>query len=358
MKQIFYLLLALSLTLCLVACQNDGADDTQSTEKPSEETPPPKAEELEFPNYDDLNCLQLVTPGDPAALPYPAEAAAHAAKNLYDTYDKSYSKTVTDRAAQSGDYVNIDYAGYLDGVAFEGGTATNQKIFIVSDSGYIPGFVEGIPGHAPGEEFDVPVTFPENYHSTDLAGKSVIFKMKLNSIYDLTLSDETVAEKTNGEFTTYDALLQSYKNDYAGPALMESLVAASSFATLPEESYQYFAEQLRKTYRNYASYYGMTYESFLSTYGITDADFEEAGKAQAKDYILSFALAKQHGFEVDDATLNQAWEDDLQAFMARNGYTREEAEAKRTESDKLALKADLTYQAAVQWVVEQNQATA
>jgi len=355
MKRIFYLILALLVMLPITACQGK-TDDSKSTEGSTDDTKAPTEAATVFPNYAAMSCEQLVTPGDYTSLPYPSEAAMHAAKNLYDEFDKSYTQTVTDRAAQTGDYVNIDYAGYLDGVAFSGGTASSQDVFIVSDSGYIPGFVEGIPGHAIGEEFDVPVTFPKNYGSADLAGKSVVFKMKLNKIYDLKLSDETVAQKTDGKYTTYDALLQIYKNDYAGPVLMDALVSASSFATLPAESYQFFAERLRTTYREYASYYGMEYEKLLATYGITESDFEEFAKEQAKTYVLSFALAKQHGFEIDNATFEQEWEKDLQAFMKKNGYTREQAEAKRTESDKLEFRAQLTYAAAVKWLALQTTA--
>ena len=88
---------------------------------------------------------------------------------------------VTDRAAQMGDTANIDYEGFCDGVAFAGGKDEGHALKLGSGQ-FIPGFEEGVVGKTVGEEFDVNVTFPEQYHSEELAGKAVVFKCKLNGI--------------------------------------------------------------------------------------------------------------------------------------------------------------------------------
>ena len=88
---------------------------------------------------------------------------------------------VTDRAAQMGDTANIDYEGFCDGVAFAGGKDQGHALKLGSGQ-FIPGFEEGVVGKTIGEEFDVNVTFPEQYHSEELAGKAVVFKCKLNGI--------------------------------------------------------------------------------------------------------------------------------------------------------------------------------
>ena len=88
---------------------------------------------------------------------------------------------VTDRAAQMGDTANIDYEGFCDGVAFAGGKDEGHALKLGSGQ-FIPGFEEGVVGKTIGEEFDVNVTFPEQYHSEELAGKAVVFKCKLNGI--------------------------------------------------------------------------------------------------------------------------------------------------------------------------------
>ena len=102
----------------------------------------------------------------------------------------STTTDITDRPAQEGDSVVIDYEGKIDGVAFDGGTATEQTVEIGSGN-YIPGFEEGIVGHNIGETFDVNVTFPEDYQATDLAGKAAVFTMKLHSIQEVHVPELT-----------------------------------------------------------------------------------------------------------------------------------------------------------------------
>ena len=89
--------------------------------------------------------------------------------------------TTAGTVVEDGDMVNIDYAGYLDGEAFEGGTAEDEDVTVGAGE-YIPGFEEGLIGHAVGESFDMPVTFPDGY-SDELGGKEVVFKVTINGIY-------------------------------------------------------------------------------------------------------------------------------------------------------------------------------
>ena len=88
---------------------------------------------------------------------------------------------VTDREAKLDDQANIDYQGLLDGVPFEGGTAQGHEL-VLGSGAFIPGFEDQVVGMKIGEEKDINVTFPENYHSKELAGKPVVFKVKLNSL--------------------------------------------------------------------------------------------------------------------------------------------------------------------------------
>src|SRR5699024_5658349 len=106
----------------------------------------------------------------------------------------SYAETtqVTDRAAADGDTVNIDFAGSIDGVAFDGGTAESYSITLGSGR-FIDNFEEQIVGHMPGESFDVVVTFPEDYQSAELAGKEAVFATTLNYVEQTTLPELTDA---------------------------------------------------------------------------------------------------------------------------------------------------------------------
>lgn len=110
--------------------------------------------------------------------------------SIQSTLQTLSTKTdITDRPAQEGDMVVIDYEGKLDGVAFEGGTATEQSVEIGAGM-FVPGFEEGIIGHNIGETFDVNVTFPEQY-AEELAGKAVVFTMTLHSIQEVHVPELT-----------------------------------------------------------------------------------------------------------------------------------------------------------------------
>lgn len=110
--------------------------------------------------------------------------------SIQSTLETLSTKTdITDRPAQEGDMVVIDYEGKVDGVAFEGGTATEQSIEIGAGM-YVSGFEEGIVGHSVGETFDVDVTFPDDY-TEELAGKAAVFTMKLHSIQEVHVPELT-----------------------------------------------------------------------------------------------------------------------------------------------------------------------
>ena len=94
---------------------------------------------------------------------------------------KSTTTEVTDRAAQTGDTVTIDYEGKKDGVAFDGGTATDAQLTLGSGQ-FIDGFEDGVVGHNIGDTFDLDLTFPENYGNEDLAGQAVVFTVTLKGI--------------------------------------------------------------------------------------------------------------------------------------------------------------------------------
>mgnify|MGYP003303559465 CR=1 FL=1 len=116
---------------------------------------------------------------------------------------------ITDEAAQMGDIVKIDFDGSVDGIAFDGGKGTDYSLKLGSGS-FIPGFEEQIAGHTIGEEFDVNVTFPEEYHAEELSGKPAVFKCKLHEIKfnELPELDDEFAKDVS-EFDTLD----EYKAD-------------------------------------------------------------------------------------------------------------------------------------------------
>jgi len=142
------------------------------------------------------------------------------------------------RASQSGDSVNIDFKGMMDGIAFEGGTAQGHKIVIGSKS-FIDGFEDQLIGRMPGETFEVHVTFPQNYGQKNLAGKPAVFEVKLNSIASITtgeMTDEALKQYTKHqtieEFENevrqsiqkyYDSLIADSVEDHVSDLLADAL---------------------------------------------------------------------------------------------------------------------------------------
>ncbi|MBQ4312699.1 MAG: trigger factor, partial [Clostridia bacterium] len=185
---------------------------------------------------------------------------------------------VEDRAAENGDTAVFDFAGYVDDVAFEGGTAENYTLELGSGN-FIPGFEEQMVGHSIGEEFDVNVTFPEEYHAEELAGKPAVFKIKLHALKKRELpvvDDEWVTEIS--EFDTVDEYKADIRKNLTEQAeqkakaevddkLIEALIDMLD-AEIPEAMFerridfnvQEFAYRLQAqglTMENYLGYLGM-----------------------------------------------------------------------------------------------------
>ena len=207
---------------------------------------------------------------------------------------------VTDRAAQTGDWVNIDYVGTVDGVAFDGGTAQAQDLLLgsggyIGASGDYEGFEDQIVGHNVGEEFDITVQFPENY-SPDMAGKVADFHITLNEIYveDIPeLTDEWVLANSEGAETvdeyreeirgqieeSVDRQTESEMTEAVWDALMENVEVKE----YPEDAVQQQVDQVKEQYVQIAELYGTTLEDLIETqFMMTEEDFNELLKESAQ----------------------------------------------------------------------------
>lgn len=127
--------------------------------------------------------------------------------------EKNSILRTVDRAAENGDTVSIDYSGSVDNVKFDGGTAENQNLVLGSGS-FIPGFEEQIVGHSADDEFDVNVTFPEEYHAEDLAGKDAVFAVKLHEVQvkEVPELDDDFAQDVS-EYDTFEEYKKSIRED-------------------------------------------------------------------------------------------------------------------------------------------------
>ena len=220
---------------------------------------------------------------------------------------------VTDRAAEMGDTVTLDYSGSVDGVVFDGGTAEGQTLKLGSGQ-FIPGFEEQVAGHAIGEEFDVNVTFPEQYHADDLAGKAAVFHCTVHAITTEELpelGDEFV--KDVSEFDTLDeykadikAKLQE-KNAKAAESeveskLCEALIALVNGEEIPEAMYEAEAESFIRDYDSRLRMQGLDLATYCQYTGMTVDMLRQQVRPQAEEQVkLRLALeaiARQEGLTV------------------------------------------------------------
>ncbi|MCM1334970.1 MAG: trigger factor [Bacteroides sp.] len=220
---------------------------------------------------------------------------------------------VTDRAAQTGDTVILDYEGSVDGVPFDGGKAEGFSLELGSGR-FIPGFEDQIVGKSVDEDFDVSVSFPEDYHAAELAGKPAVFKCKLHEIKTKELAeldDEFV--KDVSEFDTLDEYKADIKkkltdaaNERADSALDDSMaekLAEMLEAEVPPVMYEHrIADMLREwEYRN--RYIGITLNDYLKYTGQTAEQFRESFRAPAEIQVkLRLALEKIAEIEGIEAT--------------------------------------------------------
>ena len=210
---------------------------------------------------------------------------------------------VTDRAAAMGDTANIDYEGSVDGVPFDGGKGEGHDLKLGSGS-FIPGFEDQIVGKNIGEEFDVCVTFPEEYHAKELAGKAAVFKTKLNAIKFEELPElddefakdvsefDTLAEykadvKAKMEKRNEDAAESEFENAIA-EALMEKLEAE-----IPEVMYEIETENYVRDYDARLRSNGLDLKTYFQYTGLTLDSLREQMRPQAEKQVkVRLALEK------------------------------------------------------------------
>lgn len=272
----------------------------------------------------------------------------------------SYHETVTDRQVEEGETVLADYSGYLDGVQFEGGTATDQTIVAAPNTGYIEGFAEAFIGQMPGVEFDFDVTFPADYGNTDLAGKEVTFVCTIHSIQGSEaivpeLTDEFVKE-TFGynnveEFNIlFRETLEKQKAYYVESNMYSELwltvVDNAELIAWPGEEVERVYGERRAMYEEYAGYYGVDYETFLSNYaGLTDEELYAESQNYVKEDLVMYQLIKELNFEVTE----DEYAEGMAFFAEYYGATEEELKSYYGEE---TMRTTILWQALMEKIAE------
>lgn len=253
---------------------------------------------------------------------------------------------VTDRTVDYNDTVNLDYAGSVDGVAFEGGTAKNQTLKIGSGQ-FIPGFEEQMVGMAIGEEKDLNVTFPEKYHAEELAGKAAVFHVKVNGITvtELPELDDDFAQDLGFDtFDEYKASVEKELNDRAESnynvsvenALVEA-AAKNAEMDIPEAMIADQTQNMLREMEYRMSYYGMNMDQYLKYTNQTREAMAEQFHGEAEQRVrieLTLeAIRKAEGLEPDEEEVNAQ----IAKQAERMGQELEQFKANLTEEQKSYL---------------------
>ena len=239
-----------------------------------------------------------------------------------------------DREAKNGDTVNIDYEGLLDGVAFDGGTAEGYDLTLGSGQ-FIDGFEDGLIGYKKGDEVALNLTFPENYNSELLAGKAVVFNVKINAVKEPVkpeLTDELVGMmaveniKTVDEFKDYvrDNLAISaeevYKDKLRDNILLK-IYDDTTFASdeVPAEMFNYYLEQVRSSDQAYANQYGVTLADFVPVYyGIEYEEYlantEEQAKAMVQNVMICEKIARDNNIKITSEEVKRSMEETVEKY--------------------------------------------
>jgi trigger factor len=263
--------------------------------------------------------------------------------------------------AELGDTVVLDFEGFVDGEAFEGGKAENHSLELGSGS-FIPGFEEQLVGVATGESKDVEVSFPEEYHAAELAGKPAVFKVTVHEIKgkELPELDDEFAKDVDDEVETLDALKEKIKNRLvdskkheAEHHVRDSVVekaAANAEVEIPEVMVQNETNRMLQEFEQRLSMQGMNLELYFQFSGQDENALREQMKDEAANRVrvnLTLeAIAKAENLEVTDEDVNAELEN--MAGM----YNMTVDSIKQALGGVDGIKADLKVKKAVDFLVE------
>ena len=260
-------------------------------------------------------------------------------------------------AAENGDIVDIDFEGFTDGVAFEGGKAEHYHLTLGSGS-FIPGFEDQIVGHSAGEEFDVNGTFPEQYQADELAGKPAVFKIKLHEVKykELPALDDELA-KDCSEYDTLEEFKESIRksnqeqldkqDDLAVENALVDQVIGGMEAEIPQAMYDVRMDELVNDFAFRVEQQGLTLDNYLKYMGQTMEQFRASFMPQAEKQVkIRLALEA-----VANAEKIEASEEDVNAEIKRiaDQYKMEEDKVRElVNMDE--LKQDLAVNKAIDFI--------
>ena len=271
---------------------------------------------------------------------------------------------VDDRAVADGDMVTLDFEGFVDGVAFEGGKGTDYPLTIGSNS-FIPGFEEQLVGAEIGVEKEVNVTFPENYHANDLAGKAAVFKctVKAIKVKELPELDDEFAKDVS-EFDTLDAYkadiekkLKERKEAVAKREREDKAVDAvieNAQMDIPEAMIQNQIQQLMQDFIRRMQAQGLSIDQYYQFTGLDNAKIQEQMRPQALKRIQSRLVLEKIAETENIQISDEKFEEELKAMAdmykmeveklkeVMGDYEKEQIKKGKPQSQKHAAERDIT----------------
>ena len=265
------------------------------------------------------------------------------------------------RAIKEGDTAVIDYEGFVDGVAFDGGKGENHPLEIGSHS-FIDTFEDQLVGHKAGEEVDVNVTFPEQYHAADLAGKPALFKVKINDITtkELPKLDDEFASDVS-EFDTLDEYKEDLKKQLEEKKVAEgkraqedeaiAAIVEDSEMVIPEAMIQTQCESMVDEFAQRIAQSGLSMDQYLQFSGMTVDKLMEQVRPEAetriKTSLVLEEIVKAENIEVSDEDVNA----EIEKMAAMYGMEADKLKEYMGENEKNSVKRDLGITKAVELIM-------
>ncbi|EAD4831538.1 trigger factor [Listeria monocytogenes] len=261
-----------------------------------------------------------------------------------------------DAPAENGDTVILDFEGFKDGVAFEGGQAENNSLELGSGQ-FIPGFEEKLVGLKAGDEADIELTFPEEYHAEDLAGQPVVFKVKLHEIKtkEVPALDDELAKDIDEEVETLDELkekiskrLQEAKEESVAQAKQEEVIAKAvenAEVDIPHAMVHHEADHLMNHFAQDLQAQGLTPELYYQFTGQTEeamhAQMEKDAEKRVKMNLVLEAIAEAENIEPTE----EAIDEEISTLAEKYGMEKDAVRA--ALGDMSELKSDLKIRKAI-----------
>lgn len=270
--------------------------------------------------------------------------------------------SVEDKALENGDTAVIDFEGFENGVAFEGGKGENYNLVIGSNT-FIPGFEDQLVGKKAGEEVEVNVTFPETYHAENLAGKPVVFNVKVNDVKvkEVPALDDEFAKDTT-EFETLAELradvkakLEEQAKNASDAEMRNALVekvSANTEVEVPEAMVQHQIDNMLMELNYQLQYQGLNLEQLLQMTGRGLDELREERRADAERLVKSSlvleAIAEKENVEANDADVD----DELEKMAAMYNMEVEKIKSSLRETDIEDIKGQIKIRKTLDLLVE------